>query len=197
MAQTLLYLDEVLAGFPDNISQLILPVNIRDQIVSTMRGVGFLEETTNVTVPITDGVWTAINPLLPAPVHTETLWTFDGNNAAVSNYAALTDTVVPAGYSKLGAFVSVLELTKSGGGSDNYQVSYTKNGVTFGEPESVEFPEAGVETLTLLHSFIADVSVPDAYGVQIQGVGTSADLELGFFSMQVSDSILLTAPVVP
>ena len=198
MAQTLLYLDEALAAIPDNVSQLIQPVNIRDFIVSQAQGKGFLENTDNVALPIVDGVWLQINPLLVTPTTANILWAFDGNNLAFAQYDQLTDTIVPQPYFKLGSVVSVLELTKSQGGSDNYLVSFTLNGATFGQPESVEFAAAGTQTLTLLHSFQADISIEtDVYGVQIQGVGTNDDLVLGYFTMQVRDSVLIQDPNAP
>ena len=195
MAQTLRYYDELIAGLPDNSAGLIAAVNIRDMLVSTIGGRGLIENTDNFTIPITSAVWTSINPLLPVPAHTETFWNFDGNNLAFSNYTASVDTIVPAGYTKFVQFMAVVELTKNSGGADVYEVQFSKNAVGIGEPESVEFTEAGVNTVTLLHPLLADVSVPtDVYGVQIQGVGTSDDLECGYFSMQISDSLLLQAP---
>ena len=199
MSQTLLYLDQVIAGFPDNASKLIEPVNVRDFAVSILVGVGFLEETENTAVPISDGVWTLINPLLPSPIVSEqTLWQFDANHLIHSQYSILVNTVVPSGYTKLCSLVAVLELSKSAAGADNYQVSYTKNGATFGEGESIEYDAAGTQTLTLLHSFQADISIEtDVYGVQIQGVGTNDDLVLGYFTMQVRDSVLIQDPNAP
>jgi len=195
MAQTLRYADEILQSFSDNISGLISAVALRDSFISNVDGKGLLEATDNVTLPITSGVWTAINPLLTNAVHTETFWSVDGNNFMFPNHSAGTETVVPAGYSKFGQFMSILELTKPGGGADSYSVQFTKNGVGMGEPESVVFTSAGTDTITLLHPLLVDVSIPtDLYGVQIQGVDTSDDLTLGYFTMQVSDTILLEAP---
>lgn len=194
MAQTLKYLDQLLAGYPDNTAGLISAENIRDHLVSTIGGRGLIENTANFTIPITSGVWTSINQLLPSPIHSEVLWTFDGNNLLHSNYG-IGDTVVPVGYVKLGQFLSIIELTKPGGGSDNYALQFTKNNVGVGQPESVEFGAAGTQTITLLHPALVDLSVPsDTFGVQIQGTGTSADLECGYFTLQISDSLLLAAP---
>jgi len=196
MAQELLYLDQVLEGFPDNVSSLIEPVNIRNLVVSTMAGKAFLENTDNVTLLIDSGVWLLINPLLVNAAHTQTLWSFDGNNFLHPSYATdMQNTTVPSPYYKLASLVAVLELTKDSGGADNFEVQFTKNTVGIGEPESVEFAESGTQTLTLLHSFVPDISIEsDTYGVRIEGVGTSDDLTLGFFSMQISDSVLLSDP---
>jgi hypothetical protein len=196
MAQTLLYLDQALAGIPDNSQQLIVPENIRDFMVSQAQGKGFLEHTDNIALIITDGVWLQINPVLTNPSTAQILWSFDGNNLAFPSYSIdLTDTTVPPGYTKLASVVAVLELTKALGGADNYEVSFTKNGATFGQPESVEFSAAGTQTVTILHAFLTDVSITtDTFGVQIQGVGTSDNLTLGYFTQQMSDSMLLATP---
>jgi len=195
MAQTLRYVNELIASAPDNASGLISAVALRDFMISIVEGKGLLEATTNVTIPIVADTWVSINPLLVGAVHTETYWSVDGNNYMFPNHSGSVDTVVPAGYSKFGQMMSILELTKSGGGEDNYEIQFTLNGTGVGEPESVDFPEAGTDTTTLLHPLLIDVSVPtDLYGIQIMGIGTGDDLELGYFTQQVSDSILLEAP---
>jgi len=195
MAQTLRYGTELIAALPDNVTGIISAETMRDWLVSTIEGKGLLEATDNVTIPIVAGTWVAVNPLLINAVHTETYWGVDGNNFMFPNHSASLSTTVPAGYTKFGQLMSILELTKAGGGADEYEVQFTLNGVGIGEPESVEFPEAGTDTTTLLHPLLIDVSVPsDTYGVQIMGVGTGDDLELGYFTQQVADSILLEAP---
>jgi len=195
VAQTLRYVNELIASAPDNTSGIISAVALRDFMISYVDGKGLLEATTNVTITIVADTWVSINPVLVGAVHTETFWSVDGNNYMFPNYSAAVDTTVPAGYSKFGQMMSILELTKPGGGADSYQIQFTKNGVGIGEPESVDFPEAGTDTTTLLHPIIFDVSIPtDLYGVQIMGIGTGDDLTLGYFTMQVSDSILLEAP---
>ena len=195
MAQTLRYGTELIAALPDNVTGIISAETMRDWLVSTIEGKGLLEATDNVTIPIVADTWVAVNPLLINAVHTETYWGVDGNNFMFPNHSASLSTTVPAGYTKFGQLMSILELTKGGGGADEYEVQFTLNGVGIGEPESVEFAEAGTDTTTLLHPLLIDVSVPsDLYGVQIMGVGTGDDLTLGYFTQQVADSILLEAP---
>jgi len=195
MAQTLRYGTELIAALPDNVTGIISAETMRDWLVSTIEGKGLLEATDNVTIPIVADTWVAVNPLLINAVHTETYWAVDGNNFMFPNHSAALSTTVPAGYTKFGQLMSILELTKGGGGADEYEVQFTLNGVGIGEPESVEFAEAGTDTTTLLHPLLIDVSIPtDLYGVQIMGVGTGDDLTLGYFTQQVADSILLEAP---
>jgi len=195
MAQTLRYVNGLLANFPDNSSGLIKAEHVRDFVSSFVNGRGFLIDETAVTLPVEQLTWVSINPLLLSPEHTEqTLWTFDANNYGVSNYGAMTDTIVPSPYNKLVSVVAVLDLTKNAGGADAYQLQFTKNGVGIGLAESVEFPAAGSATVTLVDWSLADISLLDTYGVQIQGVDTTDDLVLNYFSMSIEDSILLEAP---
>jgi hypothetical protein len=194
MAQTLRYLDELLANYPDNTAGLITPENVRDQLVSTVAGVGFLADTTEVTVPITDGVPTLINPLLTAPVTLPELWLFDGNNLGVSNYTALTGTVLPAGYTKILSIVAVTVLEKTAGGTDVYDLQFTRTGVPIGVAETVAYTAAGVQTITVVVRALADVSAPDTYGLTVAGLGTNDDLQLHSFEMNLTDAIMLTDP---
>ena len=189
------YLDQVLAGYPDNTAGLITPLNVRNHLVSTIVGVGFIDSPTTITIPVLDGVGTIINPLLlDAASTTQTLWTFDGNNLATSNYGALVGVTIPPGYTKLVRFVAVLSLEKLAGGSDQYQFQFTRNGVGVGLAEDVVFTEAGSQVVTTLHSTLVDLSLVDVFGVQVIGVGTADDLELHNFEMTVSDAVLLQEP---
>jgi hypothetical protein len=191
----LLYLDEVLAGYPDNTAGLITPLNARNHVVSTIRGVGFLDSATTITLPVLNGTGTLINPLLLDAAFTQaTLWTFDGNNFAISNYGSLTDVTIPAGFTKLVQLVAVLSLEKTGGGSDSYQFQFTRNGVGVGLAEDVPWSSAGTQVVTTLYTTLYDISTQDTIGVQVIGVGTTTSLQLHNFEMNTSDSVLLTDP---
>jgi hypothetical protein len=195
MSETLRYVSGLLANFPDNSQGLIDAVHMRDFVASFINGRGFIVDETDVTIPITDGVWTAVNPLLVSPeFFPEALWTFDGNNFAIQNYSGIPDIIIPVGYSKLLSLVAWFTVTKAAGGSDNYIAQFTKNGVGIGLPEVVSFAAAGSQTVTIIDSEIVDLSVVDTYGVQIQGDGTNDDLVMNYFTMQPADSILLSEP---
>ena len=195
MSETLRYISGLLTNFPDNAQGLIKPVNMRDFVVSFINGRGFLVDETNVNIPILDGTPTVVNPLLLSPEVTITgLWVFDGNNFGVSNYANIPDIIIPADYKKLLSIVAVIDVTKSAGGADAYSMEFVKNGQPHGLPETVQFTAAGTQTVTLLSTDLADLSLSDTYGVQITGVGTTDDLSLNYFTMNFTDSILLVAP---
>jgi len=192
---TLMYLDQVLSGLPDNVSKLIEPVAIRNHVVSSKDGLGFMYTETQIAIPIVADEWVAINPLLVDTVVAAELWAFDSNNLALSNYAVLPATV-PAGYSKVLQATTLMVLNKIGGGTDEYQFQYTRNGVGFGTIEPHYF--AGTPSLVTLQSdTLADVSVADTYGVQVKGVGTGDSFDLLSFSFQLRDSWLLTDPAAP
>ena len=195
MSETLRYVEGLLTNFPDNAQGLIKPVNMRDFVASFINGRGFLSDETPINLPILDGTPTVVNPLLQSPIKTLVgLWIFDANNFGLQNYNAIPDIIIPAGYSKLLSIVSVLDVTKSAGGADNYLMQHTKNGVPLGQAESVQFTAAGTQTVTLLATDLADLSLSDLYGVQVTGDGTTDDLTLNYFTMTLSDSILLSDP---
>jgi len=195
MAETLRYVEGLLANFPDNSQGLIKPVNMRDFVASFINGRGFLVDETPVNIPITDGVFTSVNPLLLSPIKSTTgLWIFDGNNLGVQNYNAIPDVIIPAAYQKLLSLVTVLDVSKAAGGADNYLMQHTKNGLPLGLAESVQFTAAGTQTVTLLATDFVDLSLADTFGVAIAGDGTIDDLTLNYFTMNLSDSILLAAP---
>ena len=194
MVTTLRYLDEVLGGFPDNTQGLITAEKERDFVISTSTGIGLLIDSTAVNIPITDGVPTIVNPLLLAPAFTEQLWTFDGNNFATSNYAAVPGLTIPSPHFKLVSLLAILSLEKPGGGADAYSIQFTKNGVGTGLDEFISFPAAGAQVATVITFDVDDISQADTYGVQITGQGTGDDLTLHTFEFKVEDSILLAAP---
>ena len=168
---------------------------MRDFVASFINGRGFLSDETPINLPILDGTPTSVNPLLLSPIATTTgLWIFDGNNFGLQNYAAIPDVIIPAGYQKLMSLVSVLDVTKSAGGADSYLMQHTKNGAPLGQAESVQFTAAGTQTVTLLATDLTDLSLSDLYGVQVTGAGTTDDLTLNYFTMTMSDSILLADP---
>jgi len=190
MAQTLRYLDELLAATPDNTAGLITPEVFRDTLVSLAVGAGFLADVTPVSVPIVDGVPTSMNPLLPSPLEVGAGWTTDANNFMHPDYATLATTTVPPGYLKLAQFVAVLSLTKVAGGEDSYELQFTEDAVLVGVPEAITFSAAGSTVVTIITSQLVDLSINPVFGVSITGIGTSDDLTLDSFELSVSDKLL-------
>jgi hypothetical protein len=140
-------------------------------------------------------VFTGISPLLQNVTVSGELWTFDANNFAVSNYSAMPATV-PAGYQKVLQIIALVLLHKDGGGTDEYEFTFTKNGTPIGLPEPYVF-KSTPDLITLVVDVLADVSATDLYGVSVSGTGTSDDFNLLSFSMQLRDNWLLTDPSGP
>ncbi len=195
MAQTLRYRSELVAGAPDNTSGLIDAVQLRDMIVSMASGNGAVETTSDVTIPIAVGVPVAVNPLLVGVSVYGSLWGVDANSFLFSQYVTvLPDTTVPAGYIKFCRFQATLALTKQGGGTDNYLIQFTKNGVLVGVAHDVVFSGTDTDTVTITYFVNQEIRVSDTFGVSITGVGTGDDLVLESFSMDVTDELLDVAP---
>jgi hypothetical protein len=191
----LLYLDQAMDGIPDNISQLVNPIDIRNAITSSKDGMGFLTTVTEVNIPVSSGSFTAINPLLQDVTVSGELWTFDANNFAVTNYSAIPATV-PPGYTKVLQIIALMLLHKVGGGTDEYEFQFTKNGSAIGLPEPYVF-KSTPDLVTLVVDVLAEVAnVTDLYGVAVAGSGTSDDFDLLGCWMQLRDNWLLTDPNV-
>jgi len=194
MVTTLRYLDELLAGFPDNTQGLITAEKERDFVISIAEGIGYLADQTDVVIPVTDGVPVSVNPLLLGPATTDQLWRFDGNNLATPNYNAVPGLTVPPGHSKLVGLLGILSLEKLSGGDDSYSAQFTQNGVGIGLNEFFNFPAAGGQVVTLITAIVGDISGTDTYGIQITGQGTGDNLTLHSFEQRIQSSILLAAP---
>ncbi len=195
MAQTLRYRSELVAGAPDNTSGLIDAIQLRDMVVSMASGNGAVETTADVTIPIVSGTPVAVNPLLTGVSVFGSLWGADGNSFLFPNYSAvLTDTTIPAGYTKFCRFQAMLALTKQGGGTDTYSIQFTRNGVLVGDAHDVLFSGTDTDTITVPYFTNQDVGVADTFGVSVTGVGTGDDLVLESFSMDVADELLDAAP---
>jgi len=197
MAQTLKYLEEIVASFPDNTAGLVTPVLMRDFAVSMATGGAFVEDTTPVTIPIVSGTAVAVNPLLVAATSAEFFWSVDGNNFMFPDYAAtLPGTVVPAGYEKVVTFLTSLVLSRSGGGTTQYDIQIGSSPSTLiGLPTSIEFSSAGTQNVLVIATLSVDVSdVLTTYGVYITGVGTGTDLTLESFEFNSSDQVRNVAP---
>jgi len=194
MAQTLRYLDALLASAPDNVTGLITAEALLDRDVSNAQGAGFLADTTPVDLSINPDIPLSINPLLTAAEHVGAGWDTDGNNLQYPNYSLGTGTVVPAGYSKLCSFVGVLSLEKLAAGVDTYDINFTKDGIAFGVPESIIFDGSTSQVVTVLASAIVDISTTPVFGIQITGIVTGDDIRVHSFQQTVNDKLLWVSP---
>ncbi len=195
MAENMLYGDQVLALFPNNTQGLIQAEHMRSMWVSQKAGGMLVKETTQFTIPITDGVPVSINPLLPAPVTSGVLWVADGNNRGKPNYAAaIPSVIIPAGYSKFAAVSVVIAVEKVGAGDDLYLFQVDKDGVPVGIGVQMSL-SVEPTVITLLASELVDITDPNSvFGVTVTGIGTGDDIDVSNFSMDIQDLQIWSAP---
>lgn len=180
--ETLLSLAEVLASLPDNASQLIAPLSHRNEVIALTNDVGFVEEDASFTIPIVDGVFVSINPLMPSADAVGNFWVIDGNNALLPDFGAVT---INPGHLRLLDMTAHLELARVGGGpAEGYTFQFFVGGVATGREISVELDDNS-EALTLSEETLYDYSVSDPVTIRVRGDGTGADLNVFDIDMKV------------
>ena len=194
MAQTLRYGDENLASFPDNVSQLITPVNVRDLIVSSRSGGVNIIDSATFTITITDGVPVLVNPLLPAPEVGGVLWVADANNRAIPNYAAaIPDLIIPTDYSKFVQIFWTLGVNKIGAGEDSYLFQAEVDGTPVGGGLTITL-STSPQTISFLANITVKIDTASAIGLAVTGVGTDDDIEVSPFEQMLIDFQIWKAP---
>ena len=191
---TLRYGDETLAQVPTNTQGLINAVAIQDIVVSQRSGGANLQDTTEFTIPIVDGVPVAINPLLPAPNKADGLWGIDSNNRMFPNYAAkMLGLVIPPGYTKFSQIFFTLAVNKAGSGEDDYVFQLDDNGVPVGGTLSFALGTEP-ELISLLVNTSAALDSGVLFGLTVFGDGTGDDLVVTEFEMFIIDFQIWTSP---
>lgn len=190
MAQTLRYFNDVLALLADNTGGNISAVDVRDSLASLFQGGGLVSSDTPIVLPMTNGAWTAINPLLVAPYVGAGLWRADGNNNLTPDYAQLPDTVVPAGFQKAASWLVQMHLVKATSGTDSYVASLTRNGVNMGQAVPIYFDTSEAQSVDISWLSVEALDDGAAYGVSLYADGTDDDVTLDYFTMTVFDNQL-------
>ena len=196
MAEEFLYGDQTLALFPDNTSGLISAQAMRSFLVSIKSGGMFVEENALFTIPIVSDTPVSINPLLPSPISGGTLWIADGNNRGLPNYqAAIPTATIPPGYSKFTEITFFLAAEKGASGEDQYLFQIDLNGVPIGNGITTTLTtDPGFITIAV--STLIDISNPsgNAIGLSVTGLGTSDDIAVSAFEMNILDDQIWSAP---
>lgn len=192
---TLRYGDELLSLYPDNGIGLISAETGRDMVVSQRSGgAQALQTGTDFTVTITNGVPVSINPLLPDPSVSGTLWAGDGNHRLYPNYAAaIPSLTIPAGYAKLVQCFVSLNCDKQGSQEDDYIFQLDNDGTPFGEGVTIAL-DTEATTITLLVNASVVLSDSPLIGMTVTGDGTGDDIVIHAFEMFIIDFQLWTAP---
>lgn len=188
--ETLLELADLLAAGGDNSQGLITPLDYRNMIVSEAYGVAFVVEEDPFTVPITDGVWTAMGPVLPSPDTANNIaFSVDGNNNIVNDYVSAGVTVNDPTF-RLNRYEVTFLVMKTGGGTGNYQMRWSQGGNPLGNPSATVTIGTTEEPYTFSRSLLMNVADQTPVVVEIQGVGTNDDLDIQNYAVTVSGALL-------
>ena len=194
MATTLRYGEELVAGFPDNAQGLITAEAMRDTIVSQRSGGAQITDDTGFTAPITAGVPTQINPILPSPTISSGLWAADGNNRLFPNYAAvMSGLTIPAGYSKFAQVFFNMAVLKQGSGEDAYLFQLDNNGTPIGAGVTYTLSVTAT-VVSFLTSSAVTLDGGALLGLTVTGVGTGDDIDFTAFEQVVVDYQIWGAP---
>ena len=170
--------DALFASFPDNVAGQISAVDMRTFVLSIVPMIATIDEPLAYVAPMTNGVPTVMNPLLPNPIFEGNYWVLDGNQALIPNYPV--GVGVPPGVEKLVEGVALFVATQQGGGTDRYFMQFRVGGVPINSPIPIDV-DSSSERFYLSTEFPYDVATALPVDVQITPDGTNSDLDV-FFS---------------
>jgi len=177
----------LLAGFPDNVSGQIAASDSRNFVISVITALGHVEDDTSWTIPITSGVPTVVNPLIPgSKVFTGNFFTLDGNNAFIPDYGSV---IINPGTIRLVDAEAFIIVTKSGSVAQ-YETQWRVGGVPIGTPITQEIQATATQLILAEEEFVYDVEVGAPLDLQITGIGTNDDLTV-FDIRQRVESLLI------
>lgn len=179
--ETLLTLAEVLASLPDNNSNLIQPLDHRNEAIALTNDVGFVEEDDAFVIPIIDGTFVSINPLMPTPTTVGNFWITDGNNALIPSFGTIT---INPGHQRLLDLTCHIEAAKQGGASTSYTFQFFVGASPAGREINIDL-DPSTEALTLSEEVLYDYSVADPVTIRVRGDGTGDDLDVADMDMKV------------
>ena len=179
--------DGLLAGFPDNVSGQISPVDIRNFVISAVTGIGAFDDLSNYTIPMADGVPTVINPLMTPVDFAANFFQLDGNNAFIPDYGG---AIINPGTLRLLDVIFLIVANQTGSpASDIYNLQVRVDGVPVNSPVPTVV-DGTAERFFINTEFLYDVQLGGAIDVTITPDGTSADLDVLFGYMRVSSQLL-------
>lgn len=190
--ETLKTITELLAGLPDNVSNLIKPVDVRNVVVNqAAAGVGaFIDEAdlpATVVLPGA-GTWVDINFELSADVvsFNPIYWDLDANARAINQFAA-DGVTVPAGFFR----IAILDATLSVdflSSSNVYEFAVGQNGVPVAGFVTVEEAQQTSTTeVAIRGGNVYDVTAQDAFSVMVRNLDGASNIELDRFSFLLED----------
>jgi len=179
--ETLLTFDEMLAALPDNSSQLISPLDMRDIVIALSNDIGFVSEENPFTIPIVSGVPVSILGQMPTPVLVTNRWVLDGNNQLTPDWAGVT---INPGTSRLLRVQCQMAVDKVGAGDDVYEFNITVGGVIAGRTITLTLGALPV-FVSLNLDIVYDQSVAAPIDVVVTGIGTIDNLDVTDLSLML------------
>ena len=179
--------DGLLAGFPDNVSGQIAPVDVRNFVISAVTGIGAYDDQSSYTIPMADGVPTVINPLMTPVDFAANFFQLDGNNAFIPDYGS---AIINPGTNRLLDVIFLIVANQVGSpAADIYNLQVRIGGVPVNSPVPT-IVDAAAERFFINTELLYDVQIGGAVDVTITPDGTSADLDVLFGYMRVSSQLL-------
>ena len=179
--------DGLLAGFPDNVSGQISPVDVRNFVISAVSGIGAFDDVTNYVAPMVDGVPTVMNPLMTPVDFAANFFQLDGNNAFIPDYGS---AVINPGTLRLVDLLFLIVADQVGSpSSDTYFVQARVGGVPINSPQPTVVDTAN-ERFFLNTEFLYDVQLGLPIDVTITPTAVNADLDISFGYMRVSSQLI-------
>lgn len=179
--------DGLLAGFPDNVSGQIAATDSRNFVISAITAIGHVEDDAGFTIPITSGVPTVINPIIPVTmVFTGNFFTLDGNNAFIPDYGSV---IINPGTVRLVDAESFMVVTKSGSVAQ-YETQWRVGGVPIGTPITQEIQPTATSLILAEEEFVYDVDIGAPLDLQITGIGTNDDLQVFDIRQRVESQLI-------
>lgn len=194
MADTLKYIDEALAGVPDNTSGLVTPQDVRELALSGIADGASLYEYDPFTIPFVGlGVPVDIPLLLPSLVSLVSIgWLVDVNGHLVPDWPA--SIIVPVGHTRALTLSSIIVATKQGGGTGDYAFRFTKDGTPLAGPGEVITLTTVAESMIHAQLDLNVISDAAVYSITAEGIDSTDDLDITEFQLRVEGGALLTDP---
>ena len=183
--ESLLTVAEMLASFPDNTQNLIQPLNQRDMVLSEAVNVGFLRSETPFTIPITDGVYTQINSLMPTPDFTANFWALDANQAFIESYTTDYGIIVSPDTNRLTGITVRMYCQKAGAQAAAYTAKVFLDGVEGTATVPFTLEQGVPEIVTITGDGVLDYSLRQTVDVRIAGDGTADDIDVSTLVIKV------------
>lgn len=177
---------ELLANIPDNTSQLVDPLDIRNLVIGLPPDSIIAEDETPFTIPIVTGTPVVVNNLLPSPAVTQAHWMLDGNQAFIPDWAGI---IVNSGLTRIVNLTAVLSVSKVGGGNDDYGIDFFIGGVLAGAGSNFEIKDIDT-VVTVVTSQEYDHSVAAPIDLRVTGIGTGDDLDVSSILIGLTGSLL-------